>query len=157
MTASVAVLLAGVVAWLLLYHVPQLREELARQEETRRRFEQDRQALAQAAEQLRHERELREQLQNQLARLAGADANVPLMMLDATRAADSSANTLAIPTSARSVVLSIEVGPGTRLESFRLELSSSDHQLIQTVDGLKKNSYGALAVGRPAESLRGGS
>ncbi|HXF06636.1 MAG TPA: hypothetical protein VNM72_14640 [Blastocatellia bacterium] len=156
-TASVAVVLAGVVVRLLLYRMPLMREELTRQEQTRRQLEQERQSLTLSVGQLRYERELRQQLQNELARLTGVEANVPLMMLEATRAGESSVNTLVVPTGARSIILWIEVDPGARSENFRLELHSSNHRTIQTVEGLKKDRYGALVARHPAESLHAGS
>ena len=164
MTAASAAL-AVAVAWLLLAQVPQLRGELARERQLREQAERDRQQeLESVQEQLQAERSERERLENQareqaqnktegaLAQVTRPQANVPLVMLEATRAGEPAS--LTVPASAKSVVLWIEVEPGARFESFRLEMFAANGQLVQRVDGLRRNAYGALAASLPAAQFQ---
>lgn len=157
MTAAVALVLAAVAGWLLLHQMPQLRQELARERQRREHIEREiQQTLNQTVEQLRREREARAKLENQLALATGPEVNVPLVILEATREAEGAGNQLTVPAGAKHLVLWLEVEPGTRFGSFRLQVYTMENRLVQTVEGLKKNAYGALAVSLPAEAFQAG-
>ena len=82
------------------------------------------------------------------------EANVALVMLQASRARDEPANAV-LPPGAKHLVLWIEVGR-SRFRTFRLDLTTSDNRRIATVDGVERGSYGALAVNLPADKVESG-
>jgi len=165
-TAAAALVLAAAVGWLLLYRVPQLRTELARERQAQEQSQQqDRQSLDQTLAELQRERQQRAELENQLAAArsatqpvppGGPEPNLPLVMLEASREAGA-ANQLALTARAKSVVLWIDPGPGADFGSFRLVVQTPEGQTVQTVEGLRRNSYGALAVSLPAQLFQGAS
>jgi hypothetical protein len=164
--AAAMLLLGATAGWLSWRQMPRLREELARERQAREQSEQaSRERLRQTEEQLRFEQRARAELESQLAAqpkpddqpASGArpEPNVPVMLLEATRAASTSE--LAVPAGARSLLLWIEVEPGSRFSSFRLQIYTSDGRLAQTATGLRRNQQGALAVSLPAQALPPGS
>jgi putative zinc finger protein len=160
-TTTASLILALAVGWLLFYRMPAMRNELASERQSREETEhRNRQSLDDTQQDLDNERRERARLENELRQrpggnsnnqptlLAEAQPNVPLVMLEATR--DGGSNELALPAGAKNVVLWLEVEPGARFDSFRLQIYSADNRLILTIDGLKKNAYGALAASVPA-------
>jgi hypothetical protein len=81
------------------------------------------------------------------------EGNLPLVMLEASRA--SGQNTLTIPASASQVALWIEPGSAS-FDHFALELSDAGGRAMKRVDGLAKNSYGAVSIVIPSEGLSAG-
>lgn len=82
--------------------------------------------------------------------------NLPLAILDANRSEDA-ATQLTVPASAAVVALWIQVGVGSSQQSFAIDLSNIAGEIIDSVAGLKKNHYGALAVALPAKRLSPGT
>ena len=138
-SAAAVVVLSGLTGWLSLVQVPRLRRESALQR-----------LLIDA--QRRQGAELEKQLA--MNRPAAAEANLPLVMLEASRA--STANTVTVPAGASHVVLWIEIGPGPQARSFRLEIRTLAEQPVETLVGLVRNGYGALTASLPAERLKPG-
>ncbi len=136
LSAAAAVILASATAWTMGYQAPRLRNETRRLQE---------QAVALQAQIAQHEMAMARPP-------APAAANLPLVMLEASRA--ESAGILTIPAGATHVALWIEVGL-SKHRSFRLELAGASAPLI--LEGLEKNSYGAVAAVAPAEKLPSGS
>jgi hypothetical protein len=164
-TVAAALLLAVMAGWLALYRLPQLRSQLARERQARAQSEQEsQQKLREAAEQLQREQQTRAALENQLAKQsapnellalnARPEPNVPLLILEATRA--SAANELALPATARNLVLWIKADARARFTSFRLQIYGADDRPVQTVTGLKRNPQGALAVSLPTQAFQSG-
>jgi hypothetical protein len=137
-SSCATVVLAIVTGWTLFFQMPKLRRQLN-------------QASADASVQ----REATASLQRQIASAAQAEANVPLVMLQATRDAESSVNEAVLPTGAGHLVLWVEV-PARKFRSFRLQVETEDHRPVITLDHLERNSYGALAASLPAEQLQPG-
>jgi hypothetical protein len=82
-----------------------------------------------------------------------AEANVPLVMLQATRGEEETTAVLA--PGARQLILWVEIGP-TRFHSYRMEIDADSGRHVITVDDLNQGPYGALAAGIPAEALQPG-
>jgi hypothetical protein len=139
-SVAAVVVLAVATAWLAMVQVPGLRREA-----------DARQAL------LERERQRNTEFQQQLAlnRPPAAEANLPLVMLEASRAAE--VNRITVPTGANRLALWMELGPEARSSSFRLEIRNPSNQVVATIDGLVKNKYGALAASLPAERLPAGT
>jgi Putative zinc-finger len=139
-SAAAVLILSGLTGWLALVEMPRLRRESASQS---RLVEQQRQHGA--------------ALEKQLAmnRPPAGEANLPLLMLEASRA--STSNTVTVPAGASHLVLWIEIGPGARSESFRLEIRTLAGQPVETLEGLVRNGYGALAASLPAERVQPGT
>jgi hypothetical protein len=134
-TACIALILAGLTAWAYFGKMPQLREEL-RQAAAHKDEEESRTSAAQrvAVEQ--------------------AEANVPLVMLQASRAGEETARVVLKPDK-RQLLLWIEPGP-SRYRQFRLEVFSSENHLITSVDHLEPSRYGALSASLPTKQLPAG-
>jgi hypothetical protein len=129
-----ASVLAAVVGWTYFNQVPKLRAELDR---TTAQLRAEQQSLAASAQ--------------RAAPVEQAEANVPLVMLQASRADEEPASTLMRPGSER-LVLWIEMG-SSRYRQFRLEIFSQDNRLVASVDHLERGPYGALAASVPADRL----
>ena len=129
---------AAVIVWMVFFQTPQLRER-----------------LNQAAADARAEREDIAALRKQAASSVQTETNVPLVMLQATRDAQAAPNDASIPVDAKHLTLWIELPPGAA-GSFLLEISTTNGRSIQTLENLKRNSYGALVVSLPAETLQTG-
>jgi len=135
-TACIALIMAGLVGWAYFGQMPRLRGEL-------------RQAVAQ----LKTEEQSQARTEQTVA-LEQAKANVPLVMLDASRAGEEAARVVLKPDD-RQLVLWIEPGP-SRYRDFRLDVFSSDNHLVTSVDHLALNRYGALAASLPTKQLPAG-
>jgi hypothetical protein len=104
--------------------------------------------------QLQEERRARTELEQRAGLVEQAEANVPLVMLHASRAEEEPASVLLQP-GAKQLVLWIEPGP-SRYREFRLEVFSSGNTLVTSVDHLKRGPYAALAASLPADRLPAG-
>jgi len=135
-TACVALILAGLTAWAYFGQLPRLRGE-----------------LRQTAAQLEKQEQSRIQTQ-QAAPTEQAEANVPLVMLQASRAGEETAAIILKPDDNR-LVLWIEPGP-SRYRDFRLDVFSSENHLLTSVDHLALSGYGALAASLPTKQLPAG-
>jgi anti-sigma factor RsiW len=137
-SSCAAVVLAIVTGWTLFSQIPRLRQQ-----------------LNQASANVNAQHETIAALQRQIASAAHAEANVPLVMLQATRGTESSVNEAVLPTGAGHLVLWVEA-PARKFSSFRLQVETEDHHAVATLDHLERNSYGALAASLPAEQLQPG-
>jgi hypothetical protein len=158
---ALALALSFLSGWLLLRQLPQLRAELARERQSHTQVQQEQQqSLAQTQAELESTRRQQSELENQLAQAraaaaaGGPEPNLPLVMLEATRAGQT-VNEITLPKGAQSIVLWIEPGLSADYASFRLVVQKLAGQTIQTVEGLRRNSYGALVVSLPAAQLPG--
>jgi anti-sigma factor RsiW len=164
LTAIIALALGAATVWLLVHQLPQLRTELARERQAQAQIQQEhQQSLQQTQAELQREREQHAELEKQLAQArtspptsvpSGAEPNLPLVMLEATREA-ATANQITVPARAKSVVLWMDPSLSTDFSSFRLVVQTPEGQPVQTIEGLRRNSYGALVVSLPAASLPG--
>lgn len=137
--SAVAVVLLGVTTgWLYFVEMANLRGKLDKATGNLRTQEQARAAL---------EQHLQSELQ--------AEANVPLVMLESTREVQAKPIRVTLPSGATRLVLWVDIGSG-HYRTYRMEVLSADDKLLQTVNQLARNSYGALAVSLPAERLRPG-
>ena len=82
-----------------------------------------------------------------------AEANVPLVMLQASRGEEPTTAVLAAGD--RQLILWVELGE-TRYRSYSMEIDSPTGQKLLTIDGLSRSPYGALAASIPAGSLQPG-
>ena len=110
----------------------------------------------------------RAKLQNQIELLAQnkppavpegnnrSQANSPLVILDTVRGSRGGEHQLVLGGGSTSATVWIEVEPGNRFDSYRLQIFSAGGQLVETIAGAKPNSYGAVAVTVPARLLRSG-
>jgi type II secretory pathway pseudopilin PulG len=133
-----AVLFAGIGAWMLFVRMPRIQRQVAQ---------------ASAAQQA--EREAESALKALLARDNQPEANLPLVMLQATRNAQAPPNEISLPLGARHLVLWVDMSSG-RYSDFRLEVRAKDNRLVETIDHLHRNTYGALAASVPVQKLQAG-
>jgi len=133
-TACLALILAGLVGWAYFGQIPRLRSELR---ETAAEFEK--QARPQAEQEVPTEQ---------------AEANVPLVMLQASRAEERPPIVTLKPQDDR-LVLWIEPG-ASRYRDFRLDVFSYGNHLVTSVDHLALSRYGALAATLPTKQLPAG-
>jgi hypothetical protein len=85
-----------------------------------------------------------------------AQAKAPIVLLDSARDARSGSNQLNLPASATNAKLLVEVEPGTRFDSFQLQLFDAEKHPVTSFSGIKANSQGVLAVNVPAALLPNG-
>jgi len=137
-SASAALLLAGLSGWLYFSQMPKLRRQ-----------------LSQSTENLRAQQAARAALEHQIASSIQAEANLPLVMLQARRDVQTAPNEVSIPSGAKHLVLWVEV-PAGKSNSFRLQVDTADNRTVEALDNLQRNSYGALAVSLPVEALQPG-
>ena len=137
-SSCATILLAIVAGWTLFSEMPKLRRQ-----------------LNQASADVSAQRQAIAVLQNQIASASQAEANVPLVMLQATRDAQASFNEALLPTGAGRLVLWVEQ-PASKFRSFRLQVETEDRHPVVTLNHLQRNSYGALAASLPAEQLQTG-
>jgi hypothetical protein len=110
--------------------------------------------LAQTTKQLNAEKQERAELERKAAVVETAEANVPLVMLQSSRAGEGPA-TVMLAKDARHLVLWIEIGP-SRYHEFRLEVLSEQGKPLTSLEHLKPGPYGALAASVPTEQLPSG-
>jgi hypothetical protein len=136
-TTCAALVFAVMTGWIYLIRMPKLRGELDR-----------------TSAQLQEERRLRAELEQRPVPVEQAEANVPLVMLQASRA-DEEPATVVLQPGARHLVLWIEMSR-SRYRDFRLEVFSEDGRLVTSVDHLQRGAYGALAASLPVNPLPNG-
>ena len=133
--AALAVVLASALSFVVLVRQPD-REGRLRQE-------------------LQHAQERAAELDRRAALEAGPEANIPVAILTASRASDSS-NKVRLGPQSRRVLLWIDVPappPGTR---FGVTVSTRDGRFTRSIHDLERNSSGALAASLPATDLPAG-
>jgi hypothetical protein len=137
--AASAVVLASTLTFVVLVRQPAREARL--QHELQEALSQARVSRAHIAE-----------LDQRAALDAGTEANVPVVMLTASRSADSP-NQVQIGSESRRALLWIDIPvqpPGTR---FGLTISTPDGRFAKTIHDLERNSSGALAASLPAADL----
>jgi len=160
-TAAVAVVLLFWAGWLALYRLPHLRAEMASERTAREEIDKQReQEMNRALEQLESEKAERVRIEVELNKRQQVVAslvqpNVPLVMLEGTRDSQPT-NVLDLPGSTGNFVLWLEAEPEGRFRNFRLQIFTADKKLVQTVAGLRRNAYGAVAVSLPAGAFQTG-
>ena len=133
-----SVVLAAITGWTLFFQMPKLRRQ-----------------LEQASIDANSHREAIAALEKQIASVAQAETNVPLVMLQATRDAQAPPNDAVLSPDAKHLTLWIEL-PSSASGTFLLEIVAVEGSHVQTLDNLKRNTYGALVVSLPAELLQSG-
>lgn len=136
-SACAMIVLGIMAAWMSLWQIPKMRQELQMKSAL---IESQRQTVA--------------QLQPQAGQAESPEANVPLVMLQASRGEE--ATTATVAPDARQLILWVEIG-STRYRTYRMEVYSASGRLIANVDGLSRGPYGALAAGISAEALKPGT
>jgi hypothetical protein len=134
-TACIALISLGLAGWAYFWELPRLRSELRE------------------TAQLRNDPQFQLGTEQALP-LEQAEANVPLLMLQASRATQAVTSVSVRPVD-KQIVLWIEPGP-TRYHDFRVEVFSSDNRLLTSVDHLVLNRYRALAASLPTKQLPAG-
>ena len=180
---SPLLILAATAGWFLLYREPKLREQITREQQLREQAARDNQQhLTQIEGQLRQEREARAKAESQLSNQeretnardqvaaneiprnlrprealnVRADSNIPIVILQAIRDAGTT-NSLEISRTALTFMLWIETSSAARFDSYRLQIYTSQNKPVETVRGLKTNSYGALTVSLPSKAFQSDS
>jgi Putative zinc-finger len=137
-SSCAALVLAALMLRIYLFEIPQARHQ-----------------LNQAQTELRAQHDARAALEQQLSQNIQPQANAPLVMLQATRDVSSPAAEVILPVDAQNLVLWIEPG-AEHSRVFRVQIVADKGGFAQTVDGLKRNPYGALSLSLPAKSLQPG-
>lgn len=133
-TACTTTALAVVVGWVLTEKIPALRQELHR-----------------TTAQVESERQARADLEQKFALLDRPEPNVPLIVLEASRAAEKPSSVTLAGGSSHLIVW-IEIGQ-TRYRRFQMEIFGPDNKPVLLIDHLERSVYGALAASLPAEQL----
>ncbi len=174
LAATACLLLAMALGWIVFQRIPRLQAELARERQARTAAErQKEQSLQTTKDELEKERQRtaqekaeREKLANQIARNetpapaltptvranTETSANVPVVILESTREAKSGTN-FQLPQQAKALTLWIEVEPGNRFDSYQMQIFEASGRARKTINGLKANSYGALATSVSTQQL----
>lgn len=133
-----ALTFCGILGWKYLHDTVELRTQLAR-----------------AADQLQGERLERSGLEAKSnVVVEQAEANVPVVMLQASRSGEA-ASVIVLQPGARHLVLWIELGP-SHYRDFRVDVFSSGNQLVSSLDHLATNRYGAVTASLPTDQLPAG-
>jgi len=141
--AASAVVLASALIFVVLVRQPAREARL--QQQLQEALSQARVSQARIAE-----------LDRRAALDAGPEANVPVVILTASRSADSP-NQVQLGSESRRALLWIDIPvqpPGAR---FGLTISTPDGRFAKTIHRLERNSGGALAASLPAADLPAGS
>jgi len=141
---TACLVLAALTGWNTLVDRPRLQAEAARQ---RREAEAGRRQVAELGRNLA-------EAQLAMARVPSPEPNLPLVMLDASRA--DAASAVALPAGASQLAVWIEPPSSVPGTAYRLEISAAGGQAVETLDGLLRNPYGALAASLPAAKLTPG-
>jgi anti-sigma factor RsiW len=137
-SSCAAVGLAVAAVWTFFFQIPRLHHQL---NQTSLEINAQREAIA--------------TLQKQVASSVQAETNVPLVILQATRDAQAQPNDAVLSADAKHLTLWIEL-PSSASGSFLLGIATADGRNIQTLENLKRNTYGALVVSLPADVLQSG-
>ena len=132
-----ALVLCGIIGWKYSRDTVELRTQLAR-----------------ATDQLRAERSERSGVEMKSNAVESAEANVPVTMLQASRTGEAP-SAIVLQPGARHLVLWIELGP-SRYHDFRVDVFSSDSHVIDSLDHLALNRYGAVTASLPTDQLPSG-
>ena len=131
-----AIALAVALGWITLHRLPQLRADL---DSTAAKVQSQQQMIA--------------RLHETPSRLDAPEANVPLVMLQASRGEEASH--AFVPEDAKRLVLWVDLGP-TRFTSYRMEVFSDSGKLVASIENLSRGPYGAIAASLPADQLHPG-
>lgn len=134
--ACAAVAFGVMAAWMILVRIPALNRELEG-----------------AKSQLRVHQQTLARLQPEEGAGEAAEANVPLVILQASRGQETTVAD--VPAGAEHLVIWVEIGPA-RYRSYRLQILSRSRQTIASLDNLKPGPYGALAASVPVAQLPAG-
>ncbi len=137
-SSCAAVAFAALTGWLFFFQLPRIRQQ-----------------LNQSSAEVRVQQETLAALQRQIASAVQVEANVPLVMLQATRDVEASTNDVVVPADAQHVLLWVEV-PAGRFRDFSLQVDTADNRAVEKLEKLRRNSYGALAVSLPTQVLQPG-
>src|ERR1700747_1246105 len=137
-TAVLVLVLGSVAGWQHFSEIPNLRQQ-----------------LQQSIAELRSAQQARAAFEQRSAQGSQGEANVPIIMLQATRDVRASVTEAIVSPDAAQVILWIDVEPGHD-PSYRIEIYGTDNKPLEAVDHLRRNSYGALAVSLPAARLQPG-
>lgn len=132
-TACASVAFVAIAGWMYFVQIPTLRGELDR-EAAQLKLLQARPELPQTANPSE-----------------GAEANVALVMLQASRAGEKPPTATLLP-GARRLVLWIEIGQ-SQYRSFRMDAIAPGNRVITSLDHLERGPYGALAASLPVDTL----
>jgi len=132
-----ALVLCGIIGWKYRSDTVQLRAQLAR-----------------ATDQLRVEALESSGLAAKSSATELAEANVPVAMLQASRAREAQ-SVIVLQPGARHLVLWIELGP-SRYHEFRINVFSDVDHLVGSLDHLALNPYGAVTASLPTDQLPSG-
>jgi hypothetical protein len=81
------------------------------------------------------------------------EANVPLVMLQASRGEETSQ--VIVPADAKRLVIWVELAP-TRFTKYRMEIFSESGDPVASIENLLRGPYGAIAASLPADQLHPG-
>lgn len=173
LAATACLLLAATLGWIVFRQIPQLREEVAQERQAREQLAREKEQSQQTAQtaiekerqQAAQEKAAREKLEGQIARHQSpapvtsparsnpeTTANVPVVILESTREAKSGTN-FKLSENARALTLWVEVETGHRFDSYQMQIFAASGRALKTINGLKANSYGALAASVSTQQL----
>ena len=127
--AAAAVALVGLATWTMGVEIPRLRQEVARAS---------------------HVVPSPPQRVEATVPVLMAQANLPLVMLEASRADEATA--VQLPAAAKQLVFWLEAPAGGR-GSFRFVLFNAQGTTVETLEGLTANSHGALTAAVPSDTV----
>lgn len=122
--------------WITLHRLPQIRTDLA----------------ATAAE-VQAQQQVIARLKETRSPLDAPEANVPFVMLQASRGEEASQ--AVVPPDAKRLVVWVELAPA-RFTSYRMEIFSESGQPVASIENLFRGPYGAIAASLPADQLHPG-
>jgi hypothetical protein len=143
---AASLVLAVLAGWSLLIERPRLKAEAARE---RLEAEAGRKRLAELGKDLA-------EAKLAMARVPESQSNLPLVMLDASRAGGAT-TAVALPAGSSQLAVWVEPPPAAPGTLYRLEIFAKGGETVETIDGLARNAYGALAASVPAARLTPGS
>jgi len=133
-TACTTVIVAGLAAWMYFGEMRRLREQVDRD-----------------SAMLTRERQTRTELAQNTGATENPEANVALVMLQASRTTEKP-TTAVLPQGAKRLVLWIEIGP-SRYQTFRIDVTTGENRRVASLDHVQRGPYDALAVSLPADQL----
>ncbi len=173
LAATACLLLAATLGWIVFNQIPKLREEVAQERQAREQLAREKEqgqqtaqtAIEKERQQAAQEKAAREKLEGQIARHQSpapvtsparsnpeTTANVPVVILESTREAKSGTN-FKLSENARALTLWVEVETGHRFDSYQMQIFAASGRALKTINGLKANSYGALAASVSTQQL----
>ncbi|MEO8027122.1 MAG: zf-HC2 domain-containing protein [Bryobacteraceae bacterium] len=136
---AASLVLAVTTGWFLLVERPRLESAIAHErsetDSLRERVDAERKEVAGLA-----------------GRFLGPEPNLPLVMLTADRAAGT--NTVTLSTKSSHLALWIEPPPAPASATYLVSVLDASGATVERMDGVIRNSYGALACALPAAKLR---